>query len=150
MLKALAIFSFYHSFSRRAPISFTHHPWGNSADRCVRSGRWIFFSSHTLEKPSTAKSKRRLSQLLQTAHDSPEESWLDFRLLALHWCLGSAWSSRQGRIWPRTALAQQDFPLGWIPHFSLNEDCTSPSTAFHPSKFPAQSRAESSFSVTVE
>lgn len=150
MLKALTIFSFYHSFSRRAPISFTHHPWGKSADRCVRSGRWIFFSSHTLEKPSTAKSKKRLSQLLQTAHDSPGGSWLDFRPLALLWCLGAAWSSRQVRIWPGTALAQQDFPLGWIPHFPLNGDCSSPSTAFHPSKFPAQRRAESSFSVTAE
>lgn len=111
MLKALTIFSFYHSFSRRAPISFTHHPWGRSADRCVRSGRWIFFSSHALEKPSTAKSKRRLSQLLQTANDSPGGSWLDFRPLALRWCLAAAWPRRQGKIWPRTALTQEDFPL---------------------------------------
>lgn len=150
MLKALAIFSFYHSFSRRAPISFTHHPWGNSADRCARSGRWIFFSSHTLEKPSTAKSKRRLSQLLQTANDSPGGSWLDFRPLALLWCLDAAWPSRQGRIWSKTVLTQKDFPSGWSPLFPLKGDWSSPSTAFHPIKFPAQPWAESSFSATVE
>lgn len=114
MLKALAIFSFYHSFSRRTPISFTHHPWGNSADRCARSGRWIFFSSHTLEKPSIAKSKRRLSQLLQTANDSPGGSWLDLRPLALLWCL--AQQAGQDLAW--NSADSEGFSFGLEPPFS--------------------------------
>lgn len=112
MLKALAILSFYHSFSRRAPISFPHHPWGDSADRCVRSGRWIFFSSHTLEKPSTAKSKRRLSQLLQTANDSAGGSCLDFLLCSGSWVLPGP-ADRAG-----SGLESEGLSFGLYPSFS--------------------------------
>lgn len=106
----------------------------------MRSGRQIFFSSLTPEKLSTAKSKRRISQLLQPAGDPPSGSQLDFTRFALLWHLGGCLALAGGQDLAQNSTDSEPLSLGLDSHFPLYQEAASPTpprAASHPSTFPA-------------
>lgn len=106
----------------------------------MRSGRQIFFSSLTAEKLSTAKSKSRISQLLQPAGDPPSRSQLDFTCFAPHWCLGGCLALAGGQDLAQNSTDSEALSLGLDSHFPLHQEAASPApprAASPPSKFPA-------------